>query len=71
MHVSFRRFIDVTEEMVQRFEDEDDFLLDLTYDIHTGVCDIKLTKGTTVPEIITSQKEEDSEKKKSRSQSAP
>ena len=60
---------------MQRFEDEDDFLLDLTYDIHTGVCDIKLTKGTTVPEIKTSQKEEkgqkeDSENKK-RSLSAP
>ena len=47
--------------MVQKFEDEDDFLLDLNYDIQTGVCDIKLTKGTTIPEIITSQKEENSE----------
>ncbi len=49
---------------MQTFEDEDDFLFDLTYDIQSGVCDIKLTKGATVPEIRTSQKEEDSEKKK-------
>jgi hypothetical protein len=67
----FRRFIGVTEEMVQKFEDEDDFLVDLTYDIQTGVCEIKLTKGTTVPEIITSKKEEDSEIKKTSNLPAP
>ena len=46
---------------MQRFEEEDDFLLDLTYDIQTGECDIKLTKGTTIPEKMTSEKEEEPE----------
>lgn len=49
---------------MQKFEDEDDFVLDLAYDIQTGMCEVKLTKGTTGPEIISNQNEEDSESKK-------
>lgn len=56
---------------MQRFEEEDDFLLDLTYDIQTGVCDIKLTKGTAVPEEITSEKEEEVEQKRTSNLSVP
>lgn len=57
--------------MVQRFEEEDDFLLDLTYDIQTGVCDIKLTKGTAAPENITSEKEEETEQKRTSNEPVP
>lgn len=44
--------------MVETFEDEDDFLVDLTYDIMTGACEVKLTKGPTTPEIVTSPQTE-------------
>ena len=50
--------------MVEKLEDEDDFLLDLTYDIVTGVCDVKLTKGPTIPETKTASKEEESQRSK-------
>ena len=50
---------------MESLEDEDDFLLDLSYDIVTGICEIKLTKGPELP--VTVPEAETKKQKRTRS----